>query len=366
MFPKDYVMLRKGNFINNGQTLNLGLKENFTVYHEFSAGIAKKFYNGLTLGMRLKYLKGLVNLQTKKSAIDWTVSNEDTAVWAWKFTTDFEINSSVPMSWQLTHDKNGFIDGAEITEFNSESDSETQKYFENNAKSFLFTPNTGWGVDLGFDYQINRLFTVSGSIIDLGYIKWKDNPKTAQQAGTFMFNGIDMAKYYGSYNSVVNAGTTTWADSLVNDMTDSLRQYIDPKISTNAYKTSLRTKFYLGGNFAPTNWFDIGFLYKGYYLDKDLHTAITLSANLNFLKACALSVSWSRWNKLNNNIGIGFAYRIGHFQMYVLSDNIAIPFWAVNESNTSDRWIRNTNRATLHLGFNWLFCKEKVDIGLLD
>ncbi len=366
MFPRDYVSLRRGNYSETGIPLNLGIKENLSIYHEFAAGLSKKFYNGLTLGVKIKYLSGLANLQSNKLNLSWATSTADTAIYDWNFDTDFDIRSSVPVGWGFTRDSSNFIDGAEITEFDPDSSAQVEKFLNENRNSFLFTNNRGFGIDIGFDYKIDNQFSVSGSIIDLGFIKWKDNAKTLTQSGQFVVSGIDMAKYYGDYNSVVNAGTTTWLDSLTDDISDSLKQFINPKESSAAYKTALQTKIYLGANYAPTKWFDMGLLYRGYFLDKKLYNVWTVSANANFLKAWSLSASWSRWNKMNNNIGLGLAYKIGPVQMYFLSDNIAVPFWAANESSLSDRWIRNTKKVSFHFGINLLFCREKQDIGLID
>jgi hypothetical protein len=369
MFPRDFVtLIQNGNYsdIDPGKIYHLGLKEDFMIYNEYAAGLSKQFYNGLTVGVRLKYLSGLVDLQTQQMKLDWSVNGADTAIYDWTYNTDFNIRSSVPVGWAVTKDSTGIIDGAKITEFDTNDPNQPQKFINDNRKSFLLSPNRGFGIDFGFDYKINDLFSVSGSVVDLGYIKWANNSKTFTQTGTFVVSGMDMAKYWGNYHSIVNSGTANWDSTLISDITDSLKQFINPKESDQSYKTRLSTKIFLGGNYSPVKWFNIGLLYKGYYLDCKLNNVWTLSGNLNFLKGWALSTSWSRWDKLNNSVGLGLAYKIGPWQMYCLSDNIAVPFWAVNGSSVADRWIRNTKKVAFHFGINFVFCKEKVDYGLID
>ncbi|MBK3519688.1 hypothetical protein JIV24_20275 [Carboxylicivirga sp. N1Y132] len=45
--------------------------------------------------------------------------------------------------------------------------------------------NTGWGIDFGANYIINKRLSVSAAVNDLGYINWKSDTKQYQ------FNPVD-------------------------------------------------------------------------------------------------------------------------------------------------------------------------------
>ena len=69
----------------------------------------------------------------------------------------------------------------------------------------------------------------------------------------------------------------------------------------------------------------------------------------------------------SGNLGMGLAYKIGPFQTYIITDNVAVPFWAMNESNFSNNWLTKTKRVNLSFGMNFVICRNKTgDIGLME
>lgn len=102
------------------------------------------------------------------------------------------------------------------------------------------------------------------------------------------------------------------------------------------------------------------------FFNKSLLSSYTFSANTNFFKAWSYSVSYSIMNASANNIGMGLSYKIGPWQMYLITDNIAAPFWAVNESSFSDEWLKNTKTVNFSFGLNFLICGNTHDIGLME
>ena len=53
---------------------------------------------------------------------------------------------------------------------------------------FKYPKNNGWGIDLGGNYQLTEQLSVSASIVDLGYIKWKTNPHNIKSHISFVTN----------------------------------------------------------------------------------------------------------------------------------------------------------------------------------
>ncbi len=359
-YPRGWTDIpNHGNWDINETPINLGFSENFMAYNELGVGLSKEFFSGLTVGVKVKYLSGISNISTKSMKLDWTTQNgvEEDEFYDWTFNTDYEIRTSGPADWEFVkNDTTGIIDSIDVK---NEDNISYSKYG-------LSSPNKGFGFDFGVDYKINNMFSVSASVIDLGYIKWNDNPRILKQRGTYTFDGIDIGKYMDNSEDVENAETDEWKE-ITDDLIDTITTFLDPSIEKTSYKTPLNTKIFIGGNYNVTKWFNLGLLYRGYFYEHKLQSAYSLSGNLNFMHGWSLSGSWSRWNKMNNVVGLGLAYKIGPFQLYLISDNIAPAFWATNNTAVGERWIRNTKKTTFHFGINLLFgCKQKLDYGLIE
>lgn len=351
-----------GNYRADGTPLSFNFGQNFTAYNEIAVGLSKKFFNNVTVGGRLKYLSGLMNTRTDKFQIDWYTETSQDSMYEWTFDTDFDIKTASPVPFSPLPDK---IDEKNAGDIFS-PDSVALEQFQNNINpvSLLFTKNWGLAVDLGVEYELNKTFNFSLSILDLGFINWKTNPRTLTQSGKFKFSGVDLGKYVQNINDIMASDSVQ--EVFIQDFTDSLANFIAPTASEEAYKTYLQAKLFAGASYNPTKWFNLGLLYRGQLQNGHLYSALTVSANLNFLRAWSFSAGYTAFMDRNyNNIGIGFSYRVGLFQWYLMTDNIIPYAYVATESETTDRWIRNTKSFNIHMGFNILFyCKP--DKSLLD
>jgi hypothetical protein len=354
-YPKALIEIRRGNYRENGTPLAFNFKQNFSFTREIYIGASKKINNTFFVGAKLKYYSGYVNLNASKLNIDWYTATKEEDMWDWTFNSDFDIKTASVIPWNFT-DSAGIINGLEVDETLLNNPS-------SNLSSLLFPKNSGFGLDAGIEYNINDRLVLSGSIIDFGYIKWKTSSKIMTQQASFKFSGLDIAKYLGNINDTTN---TSLGEKIANDMIDTLVHVFNPEIENTSYTTLLNTKLFLGADMKITDWFNAGFLYRGIFFNKKLVSSYTLSANTNFFKAWSYSVSYSIMNASANNIGMGLAYKIGPWQMYLITDNIAVPFWAANESNFSDNLLKNTKSVNFSFGLNFLICGKSYDIGLME
>jgi len=356
-YPKALIELRRGNYRENETPLDFSFKQNFDFHREIYVGVSKYINKKLYLGAKLKYLSGYANIKTNKMDLKWHTSIKPEDMYDWTFNSDFDINAASVIPWNFT-DSAGQINGITM-------DTTLISDPASNLSTFLFPKNTGFGVDLGIEYNIDNRLTLSASLIDFGFISWKTSPKIMTQKATFEFSGLDIAKYIGNLNDTTGENATL-GEKIKNDMIDTLITVFNPDIEKSSYKTSLNSKIYLGGNLKITDWLDAGFLYRGVFFNKQLLSSYTFSANTNFFKAWSYSVSYSIMKASANNIGMGLAYKVGPFQMYFISDNIAVPFWAVNGSNFADEWLKNTKNFNFSFGLNFLIWGNKYDIGLME
>jgi len=366
-FPKSIFDIVDGNYRTDGTSISFSdFGYDFTSYTELHIGLSKEIIPNLTVGTSLKFINGLANFTTKKFKLDWTTSTDPLRNFAYTFDSDFEFRSSSPITWNETLDSAGLPNGFEVD----------TSFLDNLSYSSL-PKNRGFGIDLGAIYKINDLFTVSGSVIDLGTIKWKTNTKIVTQNSSFEFDGADVGPYVNKFSDLTDSLSST-LDDYLNDFVDTLITITEPTFSEDSYSTALNTKIFLGGTYTPKDWLSLGVLYRGYFWDSKLHSALTFSATTNFWKGWSFATSYGLYNGLANNIGLGLAYKIGWFQCYSVMDNIAVPYYAANKAlqigtkgaispNYATKWMKNSKEINLHFGVNILIGKRKgPDYGLLD
>ncbi len=368
-YPQSVFNIKDGNYYEDGSSLNLSnFGEDFSNYNEIGLAVSKEVIPGLTVGVKLKYLVGIANFTTKKFDLDWETSTEDASNYAYTYTTKFDFRTSSMMPIEPIYNENGIPDSlAGTDEFDDFSPTTSA------IMSMVFQKNRGLGVDIGVVYNLNNMFEFSASVVDLGYIRWKNNALIATtEESEFDFTGADANKYapvgLGIFSTFEDTDLRQVAiDSFVNDMLDTLISLSNPNFENKAYTTSLSTKMYFGANYSPVSWFDIGLLYRGYFYKNKLHSAFTTSANINLWKGWSYSLAHTIQYKKYNNIGMGLAYKLGPFQWYAISDNIALPIYGLSSLKAANTLIKSTKQLTFHVGFNLTFgCRNKKDLGLLD
>ena len=351
-YSKGLFELANGNYREDQTPVKIAMGLSSTAYNEYGIGVSKKFNKQLYLGARIKFLRGIADIYSKKMGFDLYTATDDEHTYDWTINSDIEIYHSLPVASKPTYDETtGLFSGYD---FDTTSKAEV--------KTFLGR-NKGLAFDFGAVYDINDLFTVSASIVDLGSIKWSNNVNSIKQQGSYPVSGIDIAKYFEDYNSITDTTSTVFED-LPQNINDSVVGLMKPELGASSYKKSLYAKFYIGGSCHATKWLDASVLYRGYSFDGKLKSALTISANATFLRAWAASLSWSAMNGVKNNIGLGFAYNIGIFQFYILGDNIAAPLYPI-DMKFSENLIKNTKQATVHFGINMVF-RDKKDLALIN
>ncbi|MEA2041091.1 MAG: DUF5723 family protein [Bacteroidota bacterium] len=347
--------IRHGNYRPDGTPIEIKLKQELTNYNQYSLGYSKKFYNNLTIGARLNIYSGNAHFETNTFDIKWYTDPAEGEIYPWRFETDIDIQAAYFSDWEILTDSTGMLSEVEL-----DTDFETM-----NKAKIAFSKNLGIGIDAGIDYRIFDWLNVSASVKDFGFIKWKDVAKNLGNTGNFDFSGVDLGRYITGMESF--GGNNIFQDSLVRDLTDSLLLHFTPEIKQEAdysYTDYLSTQFYTGAEFYVTDWLDFGAHYHGILIGKQLFSDFSLSANANFLRGWAFSVNYTAAQNSYNNIGVGFAYKLGPFQMYFVTDNIA-PGMYMWDKEFTQTYMYNTNSVNFLFGMNILICKNKYDYGLM-
>jgi outer membrane protein OmpA-like peptidoglycan-associated protein len=308
------TFLGKGNGATLGEAQDFNFSLNATHYREYGFGYSRKINDKLTVGGKVKYLYGMENISTQNADLTLTTDPND-------FTVSAKTNLIIRSAGLDTASLNGIS--------------------KDPSAYLLKRKNNGMGIDLGGTYKLTEKISLSASMIDLGFIKWKNvnNSNTITKSnGSFQYRGVDLNDFLGK-NDTSSSSLQKVADTLQNNL------HLDTTHAT--YTTRLATQIFLGGNYNFTEKANAGVLFYGQFFDKKIHPALALSFNQRLGRWLNYSVSYSMYNRSYNNIGLGLGLNLGPVQLYMVSDNVLgaiVP--------------QNTKNLHLHFGINLTFGRK--------
>jgi outer membrane protein OmpA-like peptidoglycan-associated protein len=276
----------KGNGAFLDEEVNLNFRVNMSHYREYGFGFSRQANDRFTLGVKLKYLNGFSNIWTEKANASLTTESNFFAITA---QSDILIHTS------------GF-DSAATANFA--------------LPHYLKNRNPGAGIDLGGVFKCSNKFSVSASVIDLGFIRWKNEVTNYKStgAGTFTYQGIDAGQL------IKNDKLTL--DKLIANLTDSATKALKIDSTYSAYTTWLNTKIYLGSNYYFTPKSNAGVLFYSQFFDKSIHPGLAFSYNQRVGRWLSASASYAMYNRSYRNIGLGLSLNAGPVQLYAATDNV--------------------------------------------
>ena len=300
VLPGDIIKLGlNGNEDFLGQTIDLSeLYANFKYYREYGLGFSKDIGKNLRIGVRAKLLTGIASMNIDNRSLGLTVNND----YSHSLHADLSASISAPVTIY----------------FNQENQPDSISLNEdviNKPAFYLNMGNRGFGIDIGAVYHISDRLSVSASLSDFGYIRWKDNVTNLEAESHFEFSGFNI--------SDVVSGDKTFED-ISADLLDSLKRSFIISDSKTAFTTSLATGITLGASYNLTKSISFGLLSHSTIAAKHLKQAVTFSANINLGNALSTSLSYSARNNRYDNFGAGIAFRAGCFQIYAVADRIPV------------------------------------------
>jgi hypothetical protein len=335
-YPKDLIGLGwKGNgqfvdTLGTSRTMDLsGFGINFSYYHELALGFMHDVRiktQTVTVGARVKYLKGVMNVWTQKNDLTIDIGEDDFAHAA---NTGFLINVCGPDSMMMMIDS---INGDSINE----------EFVFAHPEDYIFNnSNTGYGIDLGAFYKLNKDFSFGASVLDLGYISWKTGGTSATRnyssnVTDFVFDGIDINQFFNQNDSV--------NQERFNAIVDSLSDIFKITTTKNSYRAPLNTKIYLTAIYTITKHDKVGLLMRSEFFNKRMYPSFTVSYNKWFGNMLSAAVSYSIMNRSYLNLGFAMALNLGPWQTYVGTDNLYCLFDP-----------EGTRTVNVHFGINFIF-----------
>ena len=340
-YPGDIIRLAlEGNEQDDEFDLS-SLGANIMTYTEFSMGVSHQLNDMITFGYRGKILFGGANISTRKSDIVLTTSFEN-----WTIDSKYDLNVSVP-GLTIERDSTGSFD---LDNLDIDDDLQSSDYISS------ITGNFGLGLDLGIHIKPIEDLTVSASILDLGYIRWKNFTYNLVQDTRFVFDPEVIFERNDSGEVVTKIwGETDFGDAILDSLESS---FIDNNSETEtAYTTFLPAKIYLGVKYDIIDEISIGLLSRSEIYKGRIRQQLSLSANFYPIHAVSASLNYTIMNRTFNNFGIGLALKAGPFNWYLISDNIPLVYAREVSSNIILPYKART--VNFRIGFNLVFGCQK-------
>ncbi|HEY4785245.1 MAG TPA: DUF5723 family protein [Bacteroidales bacterium] len=294
-----------------------------TCYSEYAIGVSHQFGENLTVGIRAKVLFGIADVNTDAS----DVHMNGVGITDYQLRSNITINSSVP-NLNVVTKPNGEVDSLKFDDI--KHGSQIRSILAN-------TKNMGLGLDLGVVYKPVDKISLSMSILDIGYIKWKSNLHSFKQDATYDFKGANIDLPH--------------PDSMGNALLDSLKDHFTYNSSIAAYKTYLSPKLYVGFLFQLTKGIGLGALTRQQIIESKLNSQYTFSLNLYPANALNFTLSYTIANKMYDNFGMGFTFKLAFLQTYIMTERIPLVFYPTKQGYPIPKYAKEFN---LRFGFNFV------------
>jgi hypothetical protein len=268
----------------------------FSEHLEFALGISRQFGDLLTVGIRPKLLTGIAHISSENNDISLFTSHE-----IWQLNSHLEMQLCVP----------GLIIP---TDAEGDYDPEGELVFDSTLSGFadyrkLAMSNRGFGIDIGAHFKPITKLTLSASIIDLGFINWKNYTRTASLDGSFNFDGIEF--------NINNVSDTT---DFARDLLDSIKGNFEVSQSEGSFKTNLDPKIFIGGNYALTRRIDAGLLGRFDMLESGMKARLIIHGTWHPSSFYAISISYCPIGDQATTFGTAVSGRVGPFSYYTVFD----------------------------------------------
>lgn len=306
--PSDLIRFAvEGNIDTVGGTLKSfnfsGLGVNAMYYNEYALGISHEFNKKLTVGVKGKLLFGIANVTTNSS----DVSMNGGTLGAYQMHSVVNLNTSIP-NLTVYSGADGQVDSTDFKSIKNASE----------ARSILMnTKNMGLAMDIGVIYKPIEKLSLSFSVLDLGYIKWKDNVNNFTQNTVYDFKGVN----------ILIRDSADMGKALM----DTLKNNFKYNSEVSAYTTNLSPKLYVGALFQLTKGIAFGALTRQQLINKKLNSQYTFSLNLYPANAINFTVSYTIADHMYDNFGFGMSAKLLCFQTYFMSERIPLA-WGKDEA----------------------------------
>lgn len=338
-WPKDLAALAfEGNGGGNlGRSFSLGdLKLRGDMVNVLHFGINRRMSNTLIIGARAKLYSGIFQFQSINNAGAFRTTQGQNNIYATSITADMKLQTS------------GIAEVVDILEADTgTSQEDLQKLI---TKRMFFGGNLGLGVDAGFTYQLNPNTTITGSVLDFGFIYNSNDVRNYTLRGSAINEGITVFLP----EDIPNLNNNLW-DDLVNEIDGAVPygENSENYLSLRPLKLNGSIRYGFGKEICDCGVDPTGgqnnILYRNsvggqLFLMKrprGFQAAVTGFFQKRLGNVFSFKTTYTVDKYSLTNIGLGLNLQMGPVNFYVMGDNLL-----------GYRNIANSHYASLQFGFN--------------
>ena len=329
-FPEDIMeLLIYGNLHQSNFNFS-DLAQDISYFHQLAIGLSYNSDDDLQIGIRAKLLLGGTNTTTKNSLMSIKTSIEE-----WKFNSDVLVNTSIPYLERPPVDNDGYLDLDSLANSDFDlifglPDSPEDLLSPSGLKTIGGLKNPGFAVDLGFNYFPIEKLSVSASVVDLGFIRWKNYVWNFHQEIDYTFKGIEV-KLEDDDTPQEDKESNFFEFSIGDELLDSIKNITKIKVTQDPYTTMLAGKIYLGVAYNLTEKVRFGGVFRTRIYNNNFYNQFTVSANVQPISMFSASLSYSIYGNSYSNLGLGMSLRLGPLNVYFITDQApSAYFWPEN------------------------------------
>ena len=253
-----------------------------------NVGIAIQLSDQFSFGGRIKFLQGLHNITSRKSSFQVVENN----------------------GLDLTY-------SADVSVLTSGLDSNSNgSYSMNSEIGKLLFKNVGVGIDIGISFKPNDKLVLGASIVDFGFINWKNNPKELYiDSQKITFLGTKLTDLFGKSETPSFLGGFNSANK------DKFKL---KEREGSSYNTMLPIKAYFSGKYEIQKNLNLAGLIFVEQFRSRISTGLTLGVTKDFGKWLSSSLTYTVANKSYVNLGLGVSFNLTPIQIYFVGDNLLL------------------------------------------
>lgn len=262
-----------------------GLGASLMSYIEYGLGYSREISPNVTIGGRFKLLSGLANLSGTNTSFGITTDSVN-------YNLTFDGQADIKSSNTLIYTDSAYMNNLDPMRL---------------AKMAYNFSNFGMSFDFGTTIKLSEKFTATASVIDLGFINWKNGVSNySVNKFSYTFKGLDL-------NSLLSDSS-----DVAKEITDSLTSIFNVGRSTKSYSTGLPTKVYLGGSYNWNNYLSTGLTFYNEFYNSSYRGGIVLSSTFSLRHWLGATLNYGIYSRSSANVGFGLRIR----GFYVLTDNL--------------------------------------------
>ncbi len=267
------------------------LQVNVSSYASAYLSYSREINEKLTIGIKGKYHIGIYNGELLRNVSSFKTDSGQNNAYRLSATTDYEMRGA-----GLDRMQSLVTAGSNQMQFGLD---------------YLNKPvGSGFSVDLGMNYKVNNKLSISASVLDLGYINWKETTNYSRKA-SFVFEGF------------LTEDPTKIDSVTLKNLKDSVTEIFKPvQTAGAAYRTYFSPKIYVGTQYNLYNSGTIGLLGFGEIWNGKLYAGASVSYTQRIWRILDLRVNYNIYRQQYTNLGAGFSLNLGPMVIYALSDNI--------------------------------------------